>query len=630
MNKSLLVLLLFSLSFSVFSKARRTVAEVLLLRGHVTQLAPGERLARDLKVGDKVQEDTSILTGEKSFIQIKYEDGSRTSLGPNSKIVVAKMDKSGNGIINLLKGRVRNSVQSDYEVKKKFYVRTRNAALGVRGTEFETIYNSENNMTSLLTYKGEVAMVQTKDNADLGKTNLKKAKRVVRRFDNKIVLEEEPELTEVNEEELEKVLKEKAVVVKKGQFSQTVAKIKTVSQPVVISPVQLNALYKNQTFEEKASGEVKAAEVDPTKANLTIVPEKQEVSPEGIYDPKNKIFAPKAGGFIDSATGLYVPPSEEALFDQKNKIYYASNVGGVDAETGQYEPPLGLELDPVKGFVEKGFKDDAPKELIAQVRTNKEKLNQNLAVDVLQAKGDVKTEETGSVRPLSNRELISKNIFSISYMPFSQKYDHDTDTYLGTSRQYEADSNFNIRLSIDYASGSRWQPTTSYTFRNVEFPSSQRGSYDQQGTKLTVLSVGVRYSMSPRWSATATALLDQQYFLHHTTSNSTTTTKFTRITIPKFQFGMKGTVLHRGRFFTELGGYLGTNLPKSSGDQKLKVGLNYGFNVEAKYWLFQEWILGLGLFNDFDSIKVEGSTRVYEADTSRSSSGLRFALSTFF
>ncbi|MCR9204447.1 MAG: FecR domain-containing protein, partial [Halobacteriovoraceae bacterium] len=194
MNKSFLIVILLAFSLPTLSKTRRLVAEVSLLRGKVSQLAPGERLARTLKVGDKVREDTSILTGDKSFVQIKYDDGSRTSLGPNSKIVVVKMDKKGNGVLNLLKGRVRNNVKQDYEGKKKFYVRTRNAALGVRGTEFETIYNSDSNLTSLLTYKGEVAMVKTKDNIDKSKTNLKKAKRVVRNFDNKIILEEEPEL----------------------------------------------------------------------------------------------------------------------------------------------------------------------------------------------------------------------------------------------------------------------------------------------------------------------------------------------------------------------------------------------------------------------------------------------------
>lgn len=601
------------------------------MRGKVTQLAPGERLARALRVGDKVREDTSILTGPKSFVQIKYDDGSRTSLGPDSKIVVAKMDAKGNGVLNLLKGRVRNSVKQDIEGNKKFYVRTRNAALGVRGTEFETIYNSDNNLTSLLTYKGEVAMVKTEDSVDKGKTNLKSAKRVVRNFDNKIVLEEEPELVEFDEKKIEQALEKEAVVVKQGQFSQTVAKIETVSKPVVISPVQLNAMYANQTFQEKSDiKEVKVADVDPTKAKLTLVPEKQDIPPEGIYDPKNKVYAPKAGGFIDVNTGLYVPPSADALFDQKNKVYYASNVGAIDSETGQYEPPVGLALDPVKGFVEKKFTDDAPPQLIAEVKAKKEELNSSLATDVVQAKGKSETvTPRGSVRPLSNRELISKNIFTISYIPFSQQYDHEGDTYLGTTRNYEADSNFDVRLSIDYASGSRWQPVTSYTFRNVEFPSSQRGTYDQQGKKLTELSVGVRYSMSPRWSSTFEAKLDQQYFLHHTGA-TTTTTRFTRITIPKVQLGFKGTVFHVGRLFTELGGYLGSNLPKSSGDQKLGIGLNYGFNAELKYWAFQQSYIGLGLFNDFEAISVEGSTRVYEADTKRSSSALRMSLSTFF
>ena len=70
------------------------------------------------------------------------------------------MKKNEVGIITLLKGKIRSKVKkTKAHSKNKFFVKTQNAALGVRGTDFQTIYNPENNVTNLLTFKGKVAMI---------------------------------------------------------------------------------------------------------------------------------------------------------------------------------------------------------------------------------------------------------------------------------------------------------------------------------------------------------------------------------------------------------------------------------------------------------------------------------------
>ena len=138
------------------------IAEVVKIRGDVTMLAPRARLAHKVEIGDKFLEDTSILTGSKSFIKIKFIDNTEINLGPDSKIVIAEMKKDSVGIISLLKGRLRTEVQKDTNKPEvnKFFIRTRTAALGVRGTDFQTIYNPDIKMTSLLTYRGELAMAK--------------------------------------------------------------------------------------------------------------------------------------------------------------------------------------------------------------------------------------------------------------------------------------------------------------------------------------------------------------------------------------------------------------------------------------------------------------------------------------
>lgn len=631
-NKLLFTIVL-SLLFSplAMAKARRVIGKVIQLRGQVTQLAPGERIARKVSRGDSLKEDSSVLTRAKSFVQIRLEDGSLINIGPESKMVVASMNKNGDGIVNLLKGKVRYDIKQNYEGNKKFYVRTRNTALGVRGTEFETVYNPQNKITSLLTYTGEVAMVKTNDGQDQGRTDLKKAKRIVRDFNNSIILEEEPSVKVVGKKELEELLKNDPVVVKRGQLSQTVEKIDDVSRPVKISPVQLNALYANQTFEEKTTiSKLKGANLDSSKAQLILTPAEQEVPPEGVFDEKNKIYAPKAGGFFDRETGLYVPPSSDALFDQKNKVYYASNSGAIDEDTGQYIPPVGLELDAKEGFVTKKLTKDAPAQFVAQVENSKNRLNQSLARDVVIDKGAIKTEAS-SFRPLSNRELISKNVFSVRYSPYTQTITQEGDRILGGSREFESESTRDIVLNLDYASGSRWQPTSSFTFRSLKVPDSQLGSLGQSGDSLTSLSVGLKYSLNPRWNIVANAALDQQYFLHHTTENNATASNFIRITIPKFIAGVEGSLIRSGRLSLDTGLSLGTNLGKTSGSHKLNaLGFNLNYFAKVKYWLSRLYFVDIGLQGATESYSTEGTSVVYEADVSRSQAGFFVTLSTYF
>ena len=47
-----------------------TIGTVSKLRGQVSILELGEKTARDLQVGQSVKKDASILTSEKSFVQI--------------------------------------------------------------------------------------------------------------------------------------------------------------------------------------------------------------------------------------------------------------------------------------------------------------------------------------------------------------------------------------------------------------------------------------------------------------------------------------------------------------------------------------------------------------------------------
>ncbi len=625
-------ILLFLITLSLFSHPSFSkFAKVILVKGKVTQLAPGELLARKVSKDDLLKIDTSILTGKGSFIRMILQDGSTLSLGPESKIVLNQIgatsaDKS---VIGLLKGSIRNKVEKAADGKMHFFIKTKTAALGVRGTEFETVYGPKTGVTSLLTYKGSVSMAHTKE-VDKVKAKVKKDIEYSREseFDKSLVIEEEVEVKEISDpiEKMEAALNaDNASTVKAGQLSQTVDRFESVAKPVVINPVQLNLLYSNDQFEE-GSGRRKKADLD--SHDLKIKPVATDTPAEGIYDDENKIYAPKAGGFFDRKTGFYVPPSEDALFDKQTQVFVDKELGNVDAQTGEYVPPLGLEIDPMKGFVKKQFKPGTPKELLAKVESNQKKLNAVLDQAIVVGDGPDKDIEKEVKRYLSYRELISKNVIWLNMSRFSQTFELSNNT-TGDNREDRAGGSTQTTLGIGFDSGSRLKPYAEFSLSSIEF--DRVNSNTTQGeNKVTAIGVGLKYSTTAHWNFLAQVKMDQQLFIHYSSTDSGISSEYTSFVIPKIFLGIQGEWFRHKKLSGELEARLGTNIGKTSGDMDVSTGLSYGLNLGLRYWPSKNWYLIGHLFTQGESYTVSGDSYIYEYDASRLSSGATLGLGSYF
>ncbi|MCT4642039.1 MAG: FecR family protein, partial [Bacteriovoracaceae bacterium] len=138
-------------------------AKILLVKGKVTALRPGEQKAIQAKKGDVFPEDTSILTHARSLARIKFSDNTKINLGPKSKVVVTKMPKKEANIVNVLTGVIKAEVKKNKTKNKtKLIVKTQTAVMGVRGTKFQAAYSPLTNKTSLVTVEGEVVMAKAK------------------------------------------------------------------------------------------------------------------------------------------------------------------------------------------------------------------------------------------------------------------------------------------------------------------------------------------------------------------------------------------------------------------------------------------------------------------------------------
>jgi hypothetical protein len=276
------ILILFLLSFNLF--AAGTVTK---LKGKLTILLPNSKKAIPLTKGMHVPDDSSIVAHSRSFAIVQFNEGTKIIIGSNSKVVVdSEINKKQAGIITLLQGRIRSKVEKSNNNKTKFIIKTKQAALGVRGTDFIVVY--ENNSSSLITFKGEVAVIER------------------------------------NEESIDKIINklnnEKVNIARKGEVS-AVNSNKASLKPQLISKEQLANLKKSAFLINSKS----------TK--------KQKVVGKIIDIQTGQIVSGKLG-FVDG-TGNYVSPKNTTLTvngfvpNNKNSRKSVEKVTRLNSELGE-------------------------------------------------------------------------------------------------------------------------------------------------------------------------------------------------------------------------------------------------------------------------------------------------------
>jgi hypothetical protein len=352
------VLLLTGLLSGIESHAAIGAATVVVLRG-TAKTSSGKVIAER----DKVNPGTTVITSARSFVRLLFPDQTQLNVGPDTTMKI-ETEKAGDAsIVDLVGGQIRAKVTKDPmanhdggPVKEKMVVKTKTAAMGIRGTDFNVSFNEKNNITALITFEGNVAMAKLD-----GTTGALAA------------LHQDKGVQSVGA----------------GQFSGVTPDQPQASVPVKISPAQLETLKGNSEFKGMGGKQEKQAVmaspvppgVDPKgfasgaeqslkAAMSSAVGEgklasamaeshrgeapaaKTQAPPEGFLNKKTGEYAPRAGGFIDLASGRYVPPPAGSSFDANTGVFVPPRaMGSVDPVTGMYVPPKGVDLDPVKGFV---------------------------------------------------------------------------------------------------------------------------------------------------------------------------------------------------------------------------------------------------------------------------------------
>ena len=141
------LLFLLILSSSVYAQVIGHVDKVI---GSASVVDDSENVINNLIKGTDISSKARVYVAKKSFLRLKMADGSVLSLGANTLIDFEKYEvekDSRRSLLNLLRGKVRakirqydnRNIQNEKGEKTDvnlFTVRTKTAAVGVRGTQF--------------------------------------------------------------------------------------------------------------------------------------------------------------------------------------------------------------------------------------------------------------------------------------------------------------------------------------------------------------------------------------------------------------------------------------------------------------------------------------------------------------
>lgn len=322
-------------SLSVWAGPKVAIVEV--IRGEVDSVTLGKTTR--LKLKDWVENGSVVKTAEKSFVKLKFIDESSMNIGPKSEMKVESFTGKDSTIIDLVKGKVRSEVSKNTmqmgKDKSKLFIKTQNAVMGVRGTDF--IISTNGTTTSTVLFHGEIVF-------------------------NK--LEERGELSS---DKLEEIV-DRGVRMHPGEFSVMEMNRIEPTVPALLNIQQINNLERNKEFDtnrnpsnaanEPAKSIVPAglsgqqvsntsgtlqnqvSQVAPNTAPQTQTPASSD--PNG-YVKENHI-KPANGSFVHIDSGTIIPPSPGSVLDTNTNTYIPGKDSGKVAADGSYIPPKNVEI----------------------------------------------------------------------------------------------------------------------------------------------------------------------------------------------------------------------------------------------------------------------------------------------
>jgi len=138
-----------------------TVAELIHMQGSV-QVQRGGNLLSGLAVGANLRAGDQIRTGAQSTLTLKFIDGSRLLVSPDSKLSIESLlifgkTRMTETRLQVEAGGIDSHVAQQQGTASRYEVRTPSLNLGVRGTDFQVRVDAQNQVSRSEVLEGRVA-----------------------------------------------------------------------------------------------------------------------------------------------------------------------------------------------------------------------------------------------------------------------------------------------------------------------------------------------------------------------------------------------------------------------------------------------------------------------------------------
>ncbi|WP_102344797.1 FecR domain-containing protein [Bacillus sp. Marseille-P3661] len=170
----LLVLSLILPTLSTAAAKSTRIAITKDVKGKVYMKKGGGKKEFGVKDGFSLSQGDTVRTGVKSSTNIVYDDGSKSTIGPTSKVVISKLkndESSKKTKIKMLSGKIWNSIQSLTNANDEYEIETPTSVMGVRGTLFLVTTSPLDNSTKVVVLDGEVGASRSSEQNDYDNSN---------------------------------------------------------------------------------------------------------------------------------------------------------------------------------------------------------------------------------------------------------------------------------------------------------------------------------------------------------------------------------------------------------------------------------------------------------------------------
>jgi hypothetical protein len=330
------------LSFMAFSAQKsKKVAIVKAVRGKAEMLSPVGEKAK-LKKGMWIKEGTIIKTSNKSFVRLSFIDKSSMNIGPKSELKIEKFSKKEAGVINVLTGKIRSQVTKDYldmeKGKSKLFVKSRNAVMGVRGTDFLFSANKKTGATTTILFEGSIVFNKIKKGDNIRDLEgIVNSGRKIRPGEVSVAMRSRTKPTvpaKMSTRQFEKL---------NTNSTFKISEVKNVKQGKSIVPPGLSGAVvagDTQNLKDEIKKIVKVKMKDRKKPEDGKVPNSEDS--KGFI--RGDDVRPADGIMVHVDTGTIIPPGIDSTFDKNAGEWVSATNGGSNA-SGEYAPPQGYQMN---------------------------------------------------------------------------------------------------------------------------------------------------------------------------------------------------------------------------------------------------------------------------------------------